>query len=169
MLSRHVIRNIRITDLVLRPHQPFRHRLLGHEKCPGDLDCFQPGHGAKRQRYLRLASKCRMTAGKDEPQSIVYQEFLRGLSVWRARRCLLDLQEELKQLLFAPERLIAPKPVDRPATSGGEEPSVGPVRHAILGPACQSHDESILERVFSELKVAATSADERRCDSRLSA
>ena len=58
-------------DLVLRPHQPLRHRRLGDEEGSCDLLGRQPAERAERQRNLRVQRERGVAAGEDELEPLV--------------------------------------------------------------------------------------------------
>ena len=147
-------------DLPLGPDQPLRQRRLGQQEGAGDLGRRQAAQRPQRQRDAGVHRERRVTAGEDEPQSIVRD--VHGVLTW------LRVDGSLRRFRrLAPERLdllgqpVAPaKPVDRAVPRGRRDPGPGVVRHATLRPRLDGRDEGVLDRLLGEVEVAQD-ADQR--------
>ena len=69
--GRDAVRDARVADLALGPHEALRHRRLGHEERPCDLGRGEPDKRAQRERDLCLARQRGMAAREDQPQAVV--------------------------------------------------------------------------------------------------
>ena len=67
----HAVGDLSVADLALRPHDPLRHRRLGHEERTRDLLGLQAAEQAQRQRHLRARRQRRVAAREDHPQAVV--------------------------------------------------------------------------------------------------
>ena len=76
---RDAVRDAGVADLVLGPHEPLRHRRLGHEERACDLGGREPGERAQRQRDLRLDRQRRVAAREDQPQAVVLDAAVVGI------------------------------------------------------------------------------------------
>ena len=95
-----------------------------------------------------------MTAGEDQPQPVIRQEWLvdladRGVAVVDANPL-----EALQLLLLGNEDAFTTQPVDRPVASHPRDPGAGIVRKPVGGPALESDDERLLDRLLSRVEVA---------------
>jgi len=97
-----------------------------------------------------------VAAGEDQAESLVGH----GLVV-----LLVGLQrrEPLKQLRLARERPLPPDAVDRPVTSGRDQPGAGIVRRPVARPPLDGGRDCVLKGVLRELEVAED-ADQGRED-----
>jgi len=66
-----------------------------------------------------------------------------------------------EQLRLARKCLLAPDPVDRAVSRGGDDPGAGARRRALAGPALRRLDERVLDRVFGEVEIAEDAAEDR--------
>ena len=67
----HHVRDARVANLPLRPHQPLRHRRRRDEERARDLVGVEPAERAERQRDLRVERQRRVAAGEDQAKAIV--------------------------------------------------------------------------------------------------
>ena len=112
---RHAVRDSRVADLALRPHEPLRHGGLGNQERSRDLGGGEPGQGAQRERDLGLPRQRRVTAGEDQPQPIVDDSALacssalvtRFWRVGRQHRNLLQLGGARRHAAQTVERTVA--------------------------------------------------------------
>ena len=93
-----------------------------------------------------------MATGEDQAQALVGN-----------RLGLLELGgiKSREQLRLAPERLLAPDPVDRAVARGRQEPGAGVRRGALARPAVESRREGLLNRVLGQVDVAEDAGEDR--------
>ena len=133
-------------DLPLRPQQPLRHRLVGHEERAGDLLGLQPAQRSQRQRHLRLELERGVAAREEELQPLV-----------RDRRLVHGLLRRLghvEQARLRRERAVAADAVDRAVAGGGHEPRTRIGGRPVAGPALGRDRERLLSGVLGEVEVA---------------
>ena len=146
----HPERHTRGSDLVLRPHQPLRHRRLGHEEGGGDLGGRQPAHRPQRQRHPCLGRQRRMAAHEHEGELVV--------PVARRRPGPPAVVPHRRRLLLAAPGL-APRHVDGPPAGDGHQPPGWVGREPALGPRRQGGDAGLLHRVLGGPEVAGGAGD----------
>ena len=130
-------------DLLLAPGDPCGDRALPDEQDPGDLARREPAHQAQGECQLRVAAQGGVAAGEDQPERV------RRPGVLAVRRRGLDRQ----QWKLAPQRRLAPEPVQRQPPGDGRQPARRAVRDAV-GPGLQRSDEGVLCAVLREVEVA---------------
>ena len=140
VVGRHSERDAGGLDLALRPHQPLRHRRLGHQEGARDLVGGEAAEGAQGEGHLRVDGERRMTAGEDELEPLVGKR----RRVHRVLHCLLRLE----QARLCDQRVIAAKAIDG---------SVACRRHQ---PALRGDRERLLRGLLGEVEVAEK-ADQR--------
>ena len=69
---RHFVGHPRVADLGFRADDALRDRRRRREERTGDLLGGQSADFAQRQRHLRIGRNCRMAAGEDQPQAVVF-------------------------------------------------------------------------------------------------
>jgi len=140
VVGRDPERDSRSPDLLLRPHEPLRHRRLRHEERAGDLVRREAAEGSQGQRDLRLGRQCRVTAREDQAQPLV-----------RDRLVLLHRLLHVKrgeQLRLAAQVLLAANAIDRAVAGGRQQPRAGVLGRAVAGPALERSGEGLLHRVL---------------------
>ena len=144
------IRNSRLADFALGPHEPLCHRGRGHEKGPGNLVRFEPAECPKRESNLRLRRQRRVATGKDQPKALVgnLAGLIVGFSHLRSK-----LMGELRLNLLRKQGL-APETVDRLMARGLNDPCAREFRDAGLWPLVQSGRKCFLRILFRQIEVA---------------
>ena len=137
VVGRHPERDAGGLDLLLRPHEPLRHRRLGHQERAGDLGRGQAAERPQRQRDLRLRGERRVAAREDELEPLVGEGrlvhvVLRRLGHVEQPRLLRQrpLTAEVVERAVArrrdqPRALVGGDPVARPAGGGDREGLLG--------------------------------------------
>ena len=146
MSRRHAEGNAGGLDLPLRPQEPLRHRLVGHEERAGDLLGLQPAQRSQRQRHLRLELERGVAAREEELQPLV-----------RDRRLVHRLLRRLwhfEQARLRRKRAVAADAVDCAVAGGGHEPRARVGGRPVAGPALGRDRERLLSGVLGEFEVA---------------
>ena len=155
----HGIRDSRVANLTLCPHDPLRHRRWRDQKRACDLVGLEAAERAKRQRDLRLGGKRGVTAGEDQPETIVGD-------LGRIVVGLLDGLVEPRRSVRV-ERFFRPRPapdaVDRLVAGGLNDPGAWKLRDAGGPPLIHGGRKRFLRRLFSQVEVA-DEADQRGHD-----
>jgi hypothetical protein len=143
---RHLVRDARRGDLLLRPGQPRRHGGLADQERVRHVRCRHPAHQPQRERDLRLPRQRGVAAGEDQPQPVVADHV--GLG-FRGR--LLRLQQQ-RQLGL--EGLPAAHDVERLAPRDRRQPRPRPVRDTVARPRPQRLHVRVLHRLLGRVQVA---------------
>ena len=122
LAPRHAEPDAGLPDLPLGPHQPLRHRRLGHQEGGRDLRRGQPADAAQRQRDPRLRVQCRMAAHENQPELVILAQS--------------DPQPPVTSVSLAPpaaslagRRPFPPQPVQRLVPRRAGQPGAGIGRH----------------------------------------
>ena len=158
MRGRHPVRDAGVADLVLRAHEPLRHRRLRHQERASDLGGGQPGERAQRQRDLRVDRERRVAAREDQPQAVVFDAAVVGVGTGSSP----DESTVTSRSFDAPV-VTAPGAVDRPVAGGRGEPRAGIARDAVASPMFEGEHEGVLRAFLGHVPVAGD-ADQRRDD-----
>ena len=149
-IRRHSIRDVGCLDLVLGPHQTFRHCRLGHQKRTGHLIDTQTPKQSQGQGNLVFSTQCRMATGEDQSKLVVLHGPAFFQIVAAARR--VDARSKLLIQLLAPCRPATD--IDCTVPRGRDDPP-GRVRwDAVTPPPITRDDECILDRVLGKRDVA---------------
>src|SRR6185437_10426074 len=150
-LSRNLIRNSRVPDLVLRAHYALRKRRCRYEKGARYLFRRESAHGPERERNLCLDCQRRVTAREDESQSVVGNLIV--IATVNADR---DVRFQLSRYLRVPgvEPRTTPDVIYRTKASGTYQPGARIRRHAIDWPSLQSRGKGVVQRFFRNVEVA---------------
>lgn len=98
-------------------------------------------------------------AAADEKRKLVIERFI-DLDVVISLRCTVSIVTANQ----GDQRIEALRPtqtVDRPTSSGREQPGSWPVWHAVGGPAAAGFSESLLHRIFGSSEVAEVPDEDR--------
>ena len=155
MVGGHAERNPRLLDLPLGPNEPLGHRRLGHEEGPRDLVGLKPAERPERERNLRIQVQRRMRAGEDQLEALVGEA--------RVGDLVLHRLGHLQELRPGRQRSLAAEPVDRPVSSGHDEPARRIVRHAVPRPALDGDGKRLLDGFLGAIEVTEE-ADHRGKD-----
>ncbi len=146
----HDVRDARIPDFALRPHQPLCHRRARDQERPRDFVGIQTTQRAQGQRDLCLGRQRRVAAGENQPKAVVGNllrivvGFLRGPD---EARHYIGLQFFLKPPL-------APHAVDGLVASRLDDPSSWEFGHAGRWPLVHGGRKGFLSRLFGRIEVA---------------
>ena len=146
-------------DLLLRPHQPLRHRRRRHEEGAGDRLGVEAAQRPQRQRDLGVDRQRRMTAREDQPQPVVGDVV--GVVVG-----LVDRAQERRiamQLDLGGESRLASHAIERLVPRGLDDPRPRELRHAARAPLLDRRRERLLRRLLRQIEVAGQ-PDQRRDD-----
>ena len=146
----HDIRNPRIADLALRPHETLRHRRLGHEEGARNRIRLQAAQRPQRQRDLRVERQRRMAAGEDQPEPIVRD--LAGLQLVRIDHAVAWRRRQRLQLGRVAG--ASSQPVDCLVAGGLDDPGARMFGHAGLRPLGDRGGKCLLRDVFGQVEVA---------------
>jgi hypothetical protein len=135
-----------------------RHRRLGDEEGPRNLGRRQAAQRAKRQGDTSLRRQRRVAAGEDEAQALVGE--LVGFGVL-GDDAAPELLERLERRPLRGQRPLAADAVDRLVASDLGYPRPRIARDPVPGPALQSDEERLLNRLLGEVEVS-DGPDERR-------
>ena len=156
---RHRVRNARVPDLGLRPHQALGHRRRRDEKHPRDLVRLEPAQRAQRERHLGLEGERGMTAGEDQSQLIVGDRV-------RIERRRLDRGDRFVGsicLHLLREADAAPNAVDGLVSGRLDDPRTWIIGNAGGRPLIDGRGERLLRRLLGDVEIA-DEPDERRDD-----
>jgi hypothetical protein len=124
--GRHAVGDAGGRDLLLGAGDPCRHRGLGHQEGASHLGGGQAADQAQGQGDLRLRCQRRVTAGADQPQSVVGDVVQRLDQRLRSR---LDVVLDEQRQRALPER-VTTQQVERPAPGRSGMPVVAQVASA---------------------------------------
>ena len=156
-IGRHPVRDRRGGDLLLRPGDPRRHRRLRHHEGAGDLRRGQAAEQPERQRDPRLGGERRVAAGEQQPQPLVRdrRHILTALPGDAGARPGPGPGVRHHQQRQPPGQCrLPPEPVQGLAPRGGQQPRVGPVRHAVALPGRQRGRVRVLQRLLGHVQAA---------------
>ena len=139
--GRHTVRDRRVGDLALGPHDALCHRGLGDEEGPCHLRGGETGEGPQCEGHLGLHGERRMAAGEDQLEPVVLDA-----AVVTVERVVARSQHRRLLVLPGADRLAA-EAVDRPVARGDHEPRPGVGRDPIAWPALQRDRERLLGRL----------------------
>ena len=143
----------RVADLALGPHDPLRHRGLGHQERARHLGGGQPGQAPQRQRGLGLDRQRRVAAGEKQPQPLVGELLLDIAGALAGCRSNMLLCLDLHDRQAGGVGPVPPQPVDGLAPRGGEQPGHRCRRHPIYGPALQRRLDRLGSGVLGEVEI----------------
>ena len=142
----HAERDAGGLDLVLRPDQALRHRLLRDQEGARDLLSGQAAERPQRQRDLAVEGERRMAAGEEQLEPLVGNGGLIHL-VLRGLR-------HIEQARLLGEGAVSPDPVDGPVARGRHQPGPRVVRCPVARPALRRDRERLLSGLLGELEAA---------------
>ena len=116
-----------------------------HQERTGDLGHGQAADHPQRQRDARLHRECRVTAGEDQPKSIVVQG-TDGLGGPVAVR-------HLRLPLLVVALGFASDPVDGLAVRSGRQPGAGVRGHTVGRPSLGGRREGLRRRLLGDVEV----------------
>ena len=146
-------RNVRGFHLPLGPHEPLRHRRLGHEEGPCDRCGRQTVDDAQGQCDLRVEGQGGVAAEEDEAELIVGHEVAVdvGLGVLQCLQCLQRPHSRHGALRGA----RGAEPVDCPSACRRRDPRRRPPRHAGRRPGAHSDGECLLHGLLGDVETAS--------------
>ncbi len=145
-----------VPDLPLGPREPLRHRRLGDEERPGDLDGRQAAERAQRQGDPSVRREGRMAAREEQAEAVVGQ--VHHLLVAPETSEGIELSRDLQLL---PSESLPAQTIDRTVAGGGGDPGTRVVRHPLACPAIEGDDERVLYGLLRQVEVPGH-ADEGR-------
>ena len=142
VIGRDAERDAGFLDLSLGAHQALGHGGLGDEEGAGDVGGREAAERAQGQGYLGVEVKCRMAAGENQLESLIWKG---GLLHWVLRhgRCL-------EQTGLLRQGAVAADAIDGAAPGGGYEPGRGARRGAFPWPALGSAGKRLLRCFLGE-------------------
>ena len=148
----HLVGKFAIADRPLGTHEPLGDRGLGHEKGSRDLRRREASYQPERERDAAVGWQTRMTAGKDQPESVVRD--LRGIGhlealVHRAERGLVG-----ERISARPRTAGVTEAIQRASPRRREEPGAWALRRAVRGPAIERLRERLLDDLLGGVDVA---------------
>src|SRR3989441_605496 len=148
----HLVGKFAIADRPLGTHEPLGDRGLGHEKGSRDLRRREASYQPERERDAAVGWQTRMTAGKDQPESVVRD--LRGIGhlealVHRAERGLVG-----ERISARPRTAGVTEAIQRASPCRREEPGAWALRRAVRGPAIERLRERLLDDLLRGVDVA---------------
>ncbi len=142
---RNAVGNASLANLVFATHQTLRQRRRGDQKTPGDGGGTQSAHFAQRQGDLDIRRQRRVTAGKNQAQTIVI-----NAAVVIIKRVFRGEILEIFQLHLP---AVSPDLVDSLEAACGHQPGTGISWHTFEGPLLQGRIESFLQHVFGKIHI----------------
>jgi hypothetical protein len=133
-------------DLLLRAHEPLRHRRLGYEERARDLGRGQPAERPQRERDLRVRGERRVAAREDELEPLVGEGRLVHVVL-----CGLGRVEQPGLLR---QRPLAAEVVDRAVARRRDQPRALVGGDPVRRPAGGGDRERLLRGLLGELEVA---------------
>src|SRR5919106_1651466 len=153
--GRHPKRDPGGPDLVLRAHQSLGHRRLRDQESARNLARGQAAERPQGESDLCIGSECRMTAGEDEFEPLIWKR--------RRVRAILYRLGHVEQAGLRGQLAIAANAVDGPVPRRRHEPGAGIRGDAVSGPAFCGDGEGLLRGFLGEVEVAEE-ADQRSED-----
>ena len=136
---------MRVPDLALGSHQSLRHGRLRHKEGSRDLGRAQTAQEPEGQRHLHTCCERRVTAGEDQPQTIVLHRALLDR--------LLGCMQERRLGVAIIARGLAAQAVDRSIPSGGDDPARRRRRQSAVRPPRHRDRERLLDRVLGDVEI----------------
>lgn len=146
----HPERNAGLPDLLLRPHDPLRHRRGGDQEGPRHLGRPEPGQAPQGQRHPVLGRQRRVSAGEVQLQALV-GHVAAGHGGGRVVR---PIRIHLQDGQPGGVGLIPPEPVDGLAPRRRQQPGPRLGRHAPDGPVHQRRFDRLAGHVLGQVEVA---------------
>ena len=143
--SRHFIGDVRIADLVLRPHDALGDGAGRGEEGAGDFLGSQVTDFAQGQCHLSLDRQGRVAAGEDQAQAVVLQM----LAIPD-----LALGERFGAVLQGLEARLTAQLIDSFEAPSGDQPSAWIGRHALNRPLLQSGTKGLMQGLFGQVEIA---------------
>jgi len=144
---RHCIGNFRLADFGFGAHDALRHRRRPGQRRSGDFLGGQAADLAQRQCHLRVGCECRMAAGKNQPQAIVF-DFIavgRGALVDNVVRCIIIERGKTR---------AAPQRIDRLETTRRNQPGARIGWQAFNRLLLECRAKGLVHRLFGPIEVA---------------
>ena len=147
-------------DHGLCANDALRERRRRDEERLRDLLRRQPAHLTQGERDLRLGRKRGMTAGEDEPKTVVLH-LVDGPGLFVGARLERDHEAGVRRARAS----ATADDVDGLEATRRQEPGTRLVRNAGLGPRLERGRKGLVHGLFGEFEVAAEPADQRGQDS----
>ena len=143
----------------LRAHHALRHRRLGDEERARDLGSWSARRAAAASSATRASG-----ASAGWQQVKISRSRSSGIVLTGSASASSPPPSARSSVSSAPRRrpaALAPDPVDRPVTGGGDDPGRRVVGHAVARPALERGRERVLDRLLGAVEVAEDAGERR--------
>ena len=159
--GRHLVGNFRVADFRFGPHDALGNGGRCGKKRPGDFFGGQVADFAQCQRHLSIRRECRVTAGEDQAQAIVFHVVVTPVGLLQR----LQLSDQHWPGRGKPR--AATQHIDGLETPGGNQPRPWIVRHTVTLPALDRDKERLMQGLFGEVEIAKQTDQGRQDPPRL--